>query len=191
MALTFSILYGSVRENRQGIRAVRFIKSQVEARGHKAIVLDAKELPLPLLDKMYKELGDAAPENMKTIANALNSSDGFIVVTGEYNHSIPPALKNMLDHFQKEFFFKPSGIAAYSAGQFGGMRAAVHVRAILPELGSPTIPSMVSYPKISKTIEESGEPVEQYYIKSTNKFLDELEWYAQALKRQRAEGTPY
>lgn len=191
MALTFSILYGSVRENRQGIRAVRFIKSLVEARGHKAIVLDAKELPLPLLDKMYKELGDAAPENMKTIANALNSSDGFIVVTGEYNHSIPPALKNMLDHFQKEFFFKPSGIAAYSAGQFGGMRAAVHVRAILPELGSPTIPSMVSYPKISKTIEESGEPVEQYYIKSTNKFLDELEWYAHALKRQRAEGSPY
>ncbi|MTI38689.1 NADPH-dependent FMN reductase [Fulvivirga lutimaris] len=192
MALTFSILYGSVREKRQGIRAVKFIQKQVEARGHKAIVLDAKELPLPFLDKMYKEFDEAdAPENMKTIANALNGSDAFIVVTGEYNHSIPPALKNMLDHFQKEYFFKPSGIAAYSAGQFGGMRAAVHVRAILAELATPSIPTMASYPKIQKVLDENGEAIEEYFIKSTNKFLDELEWYAEALKRQRTEGTPY
>ncbi|MEQ8475164.1 NAD(P)H-dependent oxidoreductase [Fulvivirga sp.] len=192
MTLTFSILYGSVREKRLGIRAVKFIKSLLESRGHKAIVLDAKELPLPFLDKMYKEFDEAdAPVNMKTIANALNGSDAFVVVTGEYNHSIPPALKNMLDHFQKEYFFKPSGIAAYSAGQFGGMRAAVHVRAILAELGTPSIPVIASYPKIQKVLDADGSAIEEYYIKSTNKFLDELEWYAKALKRQRESGTPY
>ena len=192
MSLTISILYGSVREKRLGIRAVKFIESLLKERGHEVIILDALQLPLPFLDKMHKEFEEGkAPANMQKIADRLNASDGFVVVTGEYNHSIPPALKNMLDHFQKEYFFKPSGIAAYSAGQFGGMRAAVHVRAILAELGTPSIPIIASYPTIQKVLHADGNAIEEYYIKSTNKFLDELEWYAEALKRQREEGLPY
>jgi NAD(P)H-dependent FMN reductase len=141
---------------------------------------------------MYKEFPEGeAPENMQKIAAALNDSDGFIIVTGEYNHSIPPALKNMLDHFQKEYFFKPSAIAAYSAGQFGGMSAAVHVRAIMPELGTITIPIIMSFPKISKILDEDGNALEEYYIKSSNRFLSEFEWYAEAMKAQRAKGLPY
>ncbi len=191
MSLTFSILYGSVREKRLGIRAVKFIDSLLKERGHKVIILDPLELPLPFLDKMHKEFEKGqAPANMQKIADSLNASDGFVIVTGEYNHSIPPVLKNMLDHFQKEYFFKPSGIAAYSAGQFGGMRAAVHVRAILAELGTPSIPIIASFPKIQKVLDEEGQAIEEYYIKSTNKFLDELEWYAEALKSQRNKGLP-
>ena len=62
---------------------------------------------------MYKEYAKGtAPEPMETISAKLNDSDGFLLVTGEYNHSIPPALKNMLDHFQREYYFKPSAIAS-------------------------------------------------------------------------------
>ncbi len=192
MSLTISILYGSVRANRMGIRALKFMEKAIKARNHKVIILDALSLPLPFLDKMYKEFAEGdAPLNMQTIANALNESDAFVVVSGEYNHSIPPALKNMLDHFQKEYFFKPSGMVAYSAGQFGGMRAAVHLRAIMAELGSPTTPSIMSFPKIGKVLNETGETEEPYFEKAANKFLDELEWYAAAMKAQRAKGVPY
>ncbi len=192
MGFTTSILYGSVRTNRQGIRAVKFLEKQLVERGHKVHVIDPEALPLPFLDKMYKEFPEGkAPANMQKIADALNDSDGFIIVTGEYNHSIPPALKNMLDHFQKEYFFKPSGIACYSAGQYGGMRAAVHVRAIMPELGTITIPVILGLPKISKIIDEDGNAIEEYYIQAANKFLSELEWYQEALKVQMAKGKPY
>ena len=141
---------------------------------------------------MYKEYDEGqAPDYLEKIASMLKEADGFIIVTGEYNHSIPPALKNLLDHFQKEYFFKPSGIASYSAGRFGGVRAAVHVRAILGELGMPSISTMQSYPKVQNAFDDNNEPTEEYTAKSTNKFLDEFDWYVEALKNQRAKGTPY
>ncbi|MEQ8926255.1 MAG: NAD(P)H-dependent oxidoreductase [Fulvivirga sp.] len=193
MKFNVSILYGSVREGRLGIRAVKLLDNLLKERGHLTHVLDPEEIELPFLNKMYKEYERGnAPAAMQHIADALNDSDGFIMVTGEYNHSIPPALKNMLDHFQKEYFFKPSAIAAYSAGQYGGMRAAVHLRAILGELGTPSISTIQGYPKIQKIIDQEGKATEEYYIKSTNKFLDELEWYMEAMKVQREKkGTPY
>ena len=40
-------------------------------------------------------------------------ADAIVVVSGEYNHSIPPALSNLLDHFLEEWFWKPSAIVCY------------------------------------------------------------------------------
>jgi len=192
MSHTIAILYGSVRPARKGILAANYLKQQVEARGHKVHFIDPEEHQLPLLQKMYKEYDEGkAPDYLEKIASMLKEADGFIIVTGEYNHSIPPALKNLLDHFQKEYFFKPSAIASYSAGRFGGVRAAVHVRAILGELGMPSIPTMQSYPKVQSAFDDNNEPTEEYTEKSTNKFLDEFDWYVEALKNQRAKGKPY
>ncbi|MEZ4972830.1 MAG: NAD(P)H-dependent oxidoreductase [Cyclobacteriaceae bacterium] len=190
--MTTALIYGSVRETRKGILAARYFNRLLTERGHKVHFIDAKENPLPLLDKMYKEFPKGtAPENMERIANQLAESDGFIVVTGEYNHSIPPALKNLLDHYQKEYFFKPSGIVSYSAGRFGGVRAAVHLRVILAELGTPSIPILQPIPNVGKSFTEEGQPLEDYIPKSANRFLDEYEWYLKAMKAQRAPGTPY
>jgi NAD(P)H-dependent FMN reductase len=114
-----------------------------------------------------------------------------VVVSGEYNHSIPPALSNTLDHFLEEFFWRPSGIVCYSAGQFGGVRAAMQLRAMLAELGTPSIPSLLPIPRIHKALSEEGQPAEEWFGKAAGKFLDELAWYAEALKAKRAGGTPY
>jgi len=192
MEKTIAVIYGSVREARKGILAANYLVKQLEQRGHKVHFIDPAEYNLPLLDKMYKEYNDGeAPENMEKIAQKLTEADGYLVVTGEYNHSIPPVLKNLLDHFQKEYFFKPSAIASYSAGRFGGVRSAVHVRAILGELGMPSISMMQSYPKVQNAFDDDNNPVEEFTEKSTNKFLDEFEWYVEALKVQRSKRTPY
>lgn len=190
--MTTALLYGSVRSKRQGIKAARYFEKQLKERGHQVHFIDALESPLPLLDKMYKEFkNNDAPEMMEKIASQLRDADGFVVVTGEYNHSIPPALKNMLDHFQKEYFFKPSAIVSYSAGRFGGVRSAVHVRVILAELGTPSIPTMQPIPKVGQAFTDEGEPTEDYINKSSKRFLDEYEWYLKAMKSQRALGLPY
>ena len=55
MALNIVVVYGSVRSERQGIRAARFVEVRLKARGHTVSFVDALEVKLPLLDRMYKE----------------------------------------------------------------------------------------------------------------------------------------
>jgi NAD(P)H-dependent FMN reductase len=191
MTYKISVLYGSVRTNRQGIRAVDFISNELRLRNLDVQIIDPILLPLPFLDKMFKEYPEGtAPENMQIIGDHLNQSDGFIIVTGEYNHSMPPALKNILDHFQKEYHYKPSGILSYSAGRFGGIRAAIQARITLAELGTPSIPSILSVPQIQKTIDTDGSTQEEWLIKQTSRFLNEFEWYVTAFANQRNKGLP-
>lgn len=185
-----AVLYGSVRSNRQGIKAAKFLQNKIENRGHIVTLLDPLMYKLPFLDKMYKEF-EKAPEDMERIAKVLDDADGFIVVTGEYNHSIPPALKNLLDHFQKEYFFKPAGIVSYSYGSFGGVRSAVHLRVILGELGMVTISSMFPISKVQESFDDNGKAIDKTYDKRVVKFLDEFEWYVEALINQRKKGLPY
>ncbi|MCG8446191.1 MAG: NAD(P)H-dependent oxidoreductase [Hyphomicrobiales bacterium] len=192
MALDFAMLYGSVREDRQGIKAALFIKAELEARGHMVTLIDAQEHPFPLLDRMYKEFEPGeAPDFMDRIAEMLKRADGFVIVSGEYNHGIPPALKNMLDHYLEEWFFRPSGIVSYSAGVFGGVRAAMQLRMTLAELGMPSIPSLFPVPRVQQAFEKDGTPVEERTRAFAQKFLDELVWYAEALKAGREKGLPY
>ncbi len=192
MQLTISLIYGSVRSDRQGIKAARYLERKMEERDVKVHFIDPLEFNLPLLDKMFKEFSPGtAPEPMERLAQYFNESDGFLIVTGEYNHSIPPALKNILDHFQSEYFFKPSGIASYSAGIFGGVRAAVHLRVIVGELGMPAISSILPFPQIGSLFDDNLVPLNPRIESSTSKFIDEFIWYIKALKNQRAEGVPY
>jgi NAD(P)H-dependent FMN reductase len=192
MEYTISIIYGSVRTDRQGIKAAKYLERKLHERNVKVNFIDPLEYQLPLLDKMYKEFGPGTvPEPMEKISKMLNESDGFLIVTGEYNHSLPPALKNMLDHFQREYYFKPSAIASYSAGSFGGVRAAVHLRVILGELGMPAISSMLPFPVIGELFDESLNPKNERIERSTNRFIEEFIWYTEAFKNQRNIGVPY
>lgn len=192
MNYTVSLIYGSVRTNRKGIRAAIFLDQKLKERKINVNFIDPMEYRLPLLDKMYKEFEKGkAPQVMEELAEKFRNSDGFLIVTGEYNHSLPPALKNTLDHFQREYFFKPSAIACYSAGSFGGVRAAVQLRVVLGELGMPSISSILPFPKVGQNLDGQGNPQIDNIAKSTKRFLDEFLWYLEAFKTQRQKGTPY
>ncbi len=192
MELTFSIIYGSVRSDRQGIFVAKYLEKKLIERDIKVHFIDPMEYQLPLLDKMHKEFAPGtAPETMEILSGFYKASDGFLVVTGEYNHSVPPALKNMLDHFQREYYFKPSAIASYSVGSFGGVRAADHLRIILGELGMPAISSMLPFPSIGDLFNDDLTLKNNRIESSTARFIDEFIWYAEAFKTQRQSGTPY
>jgi NAD(P)H-dependent FMN reductase len=190
--LSIAVLLGSVRHERMGPRAARLVVRSLHARGHEAVLVDPLQTPLPLLDRMYKEYeAGTAPEILETLATLYRRVDGFLIVSAEYNHGIPPAMKNLLDHFLEEYFWRPSGIVCYSQGQFGGVRAAMALRATLAELGMPSVPSLCPIPHIGQALDEDGKPTDPRTQKSLDRFLDEFYWYARALRRQREEGTPY
>ena len=190
--LSIAVLLGTVRHERMGIRAARLVVNALEALGHEAVLVDPMEAQLPLLDRMYKEYAaGTAPEVLENLATLYRRVDGFLIVSAEYNHGIPPAMKNLLDHFLEEYFWRPSGIVCYSQGQFGGVRAAMALRATLAELGMPSVPSLCPIPHIGTALDEDGTPTDPRTQKSLDRFLGEFFWYARALKRERDQGTPY
>ena len=105
--------------------------------------------------------------------------------------NIPPALKNLLDYFLEEYFWRPSGIVCYSSGQFGGVRAAMQLGMVLGELGMPSIPTLLALPRIATLLDEAGQPQAEWLPPALEDFLAEFLWYARALKQARAAGTPY
>ncbi len=188
MSLKIVVFYGSVRSERQGIKAARFIIKKCQERGHEVALIDAAEYCLPLLDKMYKEYEpEKAPELLQRMAKLIIPADAYIVVSGEYNHTIPPALANLMDHFLEEYFWKPSAIVCYSAGAFGGVRASIALRPMLAEMGTSSIPSILPIPTVQKAFEEDGTPKDNAYHERAERFLEELEWYACALREARSK----
>jgi NAD(P)H-dependent FMN reductase len=190
--MKFAVLVGSVRSDRQGIKAARFVVRSLTARGHDVTLVDPCETALPLLDRMYKEYAPGtAPETLECLATLYRAADGFVVVSGEYNHSIPPALSNLLDYFLEEYFFRPSAIVCYSGGQFGGVRAAMQLRAMLGELGMPSISSIFPIPSIGKALNDEGQAMDPAFGRRFARFATEFEGYASALREGREKGVPY
>ncbi len=186
------VILGSVRSDRKGARVAQFVRNTLAARGHDAPLVDPVALQLPLIDRMYKEYPKGeAPAVLEQLADLFRRADAFVVVSAEYNNSIPPALSNTLDHFLEEYFWRPSCIVCYSAGQFGGVRAAMQLRMMLAELGTPSIPSLLPVPRADRVLTEDGSVLEPWIERASKKVFDELEWYAQAMATQRVKGVPY
>src|SRR6188472_2376822 len=186
-----AIIVGSVRQNRQGIKVARWMEGQLKNRDHIVYFIDPLELNLPLLDKMYKEITNPS-ENLRQLRNQIVEADGYMPITPEYNHSTSAAMKNTLDYFLEEYYFKPSAIVSYSVGGFGGVNAVQNLRLIFAELGAPSIPSSFPISRVHEVFDENGKLIDGRYEKRVKRFLDEFEWYIEALKNQRAtKGTPY
>jgi NAD(P)H-dependent FMN reductase len=191
MSLRIVVFYGSARTTRQGIKAADFIVNTCRKRGHEVSLIEPTEYPLPLLDKMYKQYEpDEAPEVLQRMAALISPADAYIVVTGEYNHTIPPGLANLMDHFLEEYFRKPSAIVSYSAGSFGGVRAAMTLRAMLAEMGTSSIPSTLPVPVVQNAFADDGTPRDDKLARRADRFLEELEWYARALREARERPCP-
>jgi NAD(P)H-dependent FMN reductase len=185
-----AVIVGSVRSERQGIKVANWVVKKLKDRNHQVNLVDPAKLQLPLLDKMYKEMDDP-PENLQKLYTVIKEADGYIPVTPEYNHSISSAMKNTLDYFLEEYFFKPSGIVSYSVGPFGGILAGNHLRQVLAEMGAPAIPSQLPISKVQEVFGVDGKLLDKNYEKRIERFLDEFEWYVNALSEQRKKGTPY
>lgn len=192
------VLLGSVRSERMGDRAAKWVIRQLSARGHEPVLVDAAQLKLPMLDKMWKEIKGGPPAGyeelhgkLKPLADLYARADGFCIVSAEYNHSIPPGLTNLIDFFLEEYFWKPSAIVCYSRLSFGGVRAAMQLRALLAETGMPSIPSIQPIPSVGTALSKDGIALTQHLAERTGKFFDEFDWYMQAFKAERGKGTPY
>lgn len=194
MANRILIFYGSYRADRMGIRLADFVVSAFRERGEDAELIDAKAIGLPMLDRMYKEYPKGqAPYALEQLAEKIRSADGFVFVAGEYNWGIQPGLKNLTDHFLEEWFWRPAAIASYSAGRFAGARSALAWHGTLSEMGMVVVSSTIAVGQIGQSIDVGGQPVGEggkALVRAFPRFADDLAWWIEAAKAQRARKKP-
>ncbi|MDI1295708.1 MAG: NAD(P)H-dependent oxidoreductase, partial [bacterium] len=159
MALDILILYGSYRQGRLGIRLADYLVRGFTALGHKAELVDAMAVGLPMLDRRYSDYapGDA-PAAMAALAARLSAADAFVFVAGEYNRGVQPGLKNLTDHYLAEFDRRPAGVASYSAGRFAGVHSHADWTVTLSAMGMAVVPERLSVGQIGQTLNDQGEP---------------------------------
>lgn len=124
------------------------------------------DYPLPLMDEdLEREHG--IPENALKLARLFAMHDGLYIATPEYNGSIPPLLKNAIDWVSRvsrdgdrplrPFAGKMSAIGSSSTGNFAGIRAISHLRAILAHVGIQVVSEQCSVSNAQTAFEEDGD----------------------------------
>lgn len=178
-----------------GPRVARWICNDLEQRGNTVSLIDVRELDLPLLEKPeFAYSPTHRPDQLIKLRETIASAEAYVAITPEYNHAPSPGLLNLLNHFGSSIFsFKPSAIISYSAGQWGGTRAAIGLRPVLSELGCLPVSAMIHIPKAHEVLNEEGVPIND--AESWNKYLDrcfsQLEWWGTATKQHRAIVDPF
>jgi len=188
------VFYGSYRSDRMGIRLAQFVVGSLRGRGDDVELIDAKAVGLPMLDRMHKEYPKGeAPAALEKLAGQIRGADGFVFITGEYNWGMQPGLKNLTDHFLEEWFWRPAAIASYSAGRLSGAHAATAWHGTLCEMGMVVISSTIAVGPIAQTLSADGKPVGEAgkaLAQSFPRFADDLAWWIEAAKAQRARKKP-
>jgi len=188
------VFYGSYRSDRTGIRLAQYVVERLRRRGDDVELIDAKAINLPIIDRMYKEYPKGeAPEALERLVGKIRTADGFVFVTGEYNWGVQPGLKNLTDHFLEEWFWRPAAIVSYSAGRLSGARAATAWHGTLSEMGMIVVSSTIAVGPIGQTLSAEGEPINeggQALEQSFPRFADDLMWWVEAAKAQRARKAP-
>jgi NAD(P)H-dependent FMN reductase len=194
MADKVLVFYGSYRSDRMGIRLASYVVAGLRARGAEVELVDAKEVGLPMLDRMYKEYPKgAAPAVLEDLAQRIRAADAFLFVVGEYNWGPQPGLKNLTDHFLEEWFWRPAAIASYSAGRFSGVRSATLWHGILSEMGMVVVSSTIGVGPIAQTLDADGKPIGsagEQLQKAFPRFADDLAWWTEAAREQRRRKAP-
>jgi NAD(P)H-dependent FMN reductase len=137
--LKIAIILGSTRPNRVGAIVAEWVHGITDKHTDAEFELvDVAKLDLPLLDEeLPPVLGQYAKQHTLDWAAKVASFDAFVIVTPEYNHSVPAGLKNALDFVYAEWADKAAGFVSYGAA--GGIRAVEHLRLIMAELQVATI----------------------------------------------------
>ena len=188
------VFYGSYRRDRMGIRLADFVVSGLAARGADAELIDAREVALPMLDRMYKEYQPgSAPPALEQLAAKIKAADAFVFITGEYNWGMQPGLKNLTDHFLEEWFWRPAAIASYSAGRIAGARSSLAWHGTLSEMGMIVVSSTLAVGPIAEALDAGAKPIGdggRALERAFPRFADDLGWWTEAAKSQRARKAP-
>jgi NAD(P)H-dependent FMN reductase len=177
--LYIPLILGTPRKGRASESVARFVLGELAKRdGVETELIDVRRLQLATDDE-----GEAIKD--AEFSAKMSRADALVIVTPEYNHGYPGLLKHALDSNLKEYVHKAVGLCGVSAGGFGGTRVVENLLPVLRELGLVTIFWDGNFSGAHKLFDESGNILDDAYVRRTDKFLKELIWMARTLRHGR------
>jgi NAD(P)H-dependent FMN reductase len=190
------VIVGSTRPGRLADRVLPWLMTRAAAHdAFDAELADLRDWPLPIFAEHMGTIGDLSdPTYSEPIVRAWNKkvkeADAFIVLTPEYNHSVPAVLKNAIDSVWLSFGFRNKPVAAvgYSNGVGGGIRAIEHLAQVFLEAEAVPLRNTVVIPFAGAAFDDQDEPVSLETDIRLQVMLDDLAWWSAALEKARADG---
>lgn len=185
-----AIILGTTRAGRFSERAAAWIHDLASKRDDlKVELVDLRDHPMPFFDEPASNahVPSKDPEALRW-QRRVSEFDGYIFVTAEYNRTIPAVLKNALDYAYPEWNRKPGAYVGY--GSVGAARAIEHLRTINVELQmAPTRSAVHIQGADFMAARREGRELASFpHLQAgAERMLDELAWWATALKRAREE----
>ena len=196
MAIALKIITSTTRPGRAADRVLPWLVARLAADGRFDVeVLDLRDWKLPLFQETVETIGDRRdPTYSDPLVRAWNrkvaEGEAFVIVTAEYNHSVPGELKNALDNVfvSQAFRNKPVAFVGYSGGPIGGARAVEHLAHIMIEAEAVSLRNTVLVGGVGGAFDDTGEPTNVATDAALNVLGDDVAWWADVLNRARAEG---
>lgn len=193
--IKIGIILGSIREIRRGGRVAKWLTAQLaNYKKFQWELLDLKEYPLPFYNENDSPEGlEGKYTNLqgKKWANKIGEFDGFIIITPEYNHGTSAVLKNALDWVYYEWNKKPVAFISYSPNAAGGVRAVEQLRLNSIEFQMAPINQAIHITYVLDTVDENGKLLKGHFNERLKSQLEELLWWAKALKTAREENSMF
>jgi NAD(P)H-dependent FMN reductase len=182
------VVISSTREGRFGDKPAHWIHALAATRGDFEVeLIDLRDYPMPFFEEAASPAYvPSHHEVARRWAAKINSLDGFIFVTAEYNRGPTAVLKNALDYAYREFNRKPAAYVGY--GGVGAARAIEQLRLIHVELQmAPTRSGVHIGGADFMGLWRGGKTFEElpHLTQSAQVMLDELAWWTKALKSAR------
>ncbi len=179
--LRVALIVGSTRPGRFGPVVAGWFATQ--ALEHPDLALDVIDLADVELPSAYP--GERSPAVAAYVAR-IGTADAFVVVTPEYNHGYPAALKQAIDLPHAEWKAKPVAFVSYG-GLAGGLRAVEQLRQVFAELHVVTMRDTVSFHNAHGAFDSAGQPLEPEGARvAATTMLDQLVWWGRALRAARS-----
>lgn len=185
--LRVAVIIGSTRDGRFAPTVADWFATRA-AESHPELDLDLVDLAEADLPLTMTGFGQPRPPAVAALAPRLSEADAFVIVTPEYNHSFPAALKNAIDWYSGEWSRKPVAFVSYG-GVSGGLRAVQQLRHVFIELSAVPIRDTVSFHEYwNQFAEDRSWPLpSESRDKAVRTLLDQLSWAGRTLRAGRRE----
>jgi NAD(P)H-dependent FMN reductase len=179
------IILGSTKPGRNGEAVAKWVYNIAKQREDAQFELvDVKDFDLPLYDEPYPAaMQKYTKEHTKKWSKKISEFDGYVLVTAEYNHGIPGALKNAIDFLNAEWKNKSVGFVSY--GSAGGSRAVEQLRLVAAELQMADVRAQVMLSLFTDFQDMSIFKPDPRHEGEVHTVLDQVIAWADALKPLR------